>query len=76
MKTLKKISLVYALQIFAVLLLFGNTGSSSESKMKEAVTNGIVPLKFTKQPLLKTDKDSVLAGKITGLWNVNTAKSW
>jgi hypothetical protein len=76
MKIFKKISLVYALQIFAVVLLFGYTGSLSESKTKEVVTHGIVSPEFNKQPLIKTDKDSVLTGNINGLWNVNTAKSW
>jgi hypothetical protein len=75
MKIFKKISLVYALQIFAVVLLFGYTGSLSESKTKE-LTHGTVPPEFNKQPLIKTDKDSVLTGNINGLWNVNTAKGW
>ena len=74
MKILKKISLVYTLQIFAVILLFGYVGSASENKTKDASTDGIVPFEFNKQLLIKTDKDTVSTEKINGLWNINTAK--
>jgi hypothetical protein len=76
MKIFKKISLVYALQIFAVILLFGYVGSTSENKTKDTVTDGITPSEFNKQSLIKTDKDTVMTEKINGLWNINTAKSW
>ena len=76
MKILKKISLVYVLQIFAVILLFGYAGSTSENETKEVVTDGIIPLKINKQSPVKPNEDSILTGNLNGLWNVNTAKGW
>jgi hypothetical protein len=75
MKLLKKISLAYVLQIFAVILLFGYAVSSPLNKTKEAVTNGIMPLNINKKSPVKTDEDSILTGKIYGLWNIYTAES-
>jgi hypothetical protein len=75
MKILKKISLVYALQVFAVVLLFGYAVSSPVNKTNEAITDGIMPLKTIKQWPVKTDEDSILTGKIYRWWNVNAAKS-
>ena len=73
MKILKKISLVYTLQIFAVILIFGYTDPASKIEAKAAVTDGIMPLGFYKQSLIKTDKDSVLTGNINALWKVYSA---
>ena len=76
MKIFKKISLVYTLQIFAVILLFGYVGSASENKTKDPAANGIKPFELNKQPLIKTDKDTAATEKINGLWDINTAKGW
>ena len=72
-KVFKKISLVYTLQIFAVILIFGYTDSASKNEAKAAVTDGIMPLGFYKQSTIKTNKDSVLTGNINALWKVNPA---
>ena len=63
------------LQIFAVIILFGYVGSPSENKTKDATTDDTAPFELNKQLLIKTDKDTVSAGKINGWWNINTAKS-
>ena len=76
MKIFKKISLVYTLQIFAVILLFGYVGSASENKTKGTATDAIVPAEFNKHSPFKTEMDTVGTEKINGLWNINTAKSW
>jgi hypothetical protein len=75
MKILKKISLVYVLQIFAVILLFGYAVASPANKTNEVVTEGIVPAEFNKQPAVKTGKDSILTGNVNALWNIYTAKT-
>jgi hypothetical protein len=59
MKILKKISLVYTLQIFAVILLFGYAVASPVIKPKEAVIDGIVPLEINKLPPVQADYDSI-----------------
>ena len=76
MKIFKKISLVYTLQIFAVILLFGYTESPSKNETKAVITDGIMPLGFYNQSLIKTDKDSVLTENINALWKVYSAHSW
>jgi hypothetical protein len=75
MKLLKKISLVYLLQIFAVILLFGYAVSSPANKTKEAITDGIMPLEINKVSLVKAEKDSLLPVKLNVLWGVYTAKT-
>ena len=76
MKRLKKISLAYALQIFAVIFLFGYAVKSPEHKMKTAATNGAMPLDLNKTSIVKRGADSVSTEKINTFWNVFTAKSW
>ena len=73
MKILKKISLVYALQIFAVILLFGYAVASPVNKTKKK-TDDALPVDFNNQPLLIKDKDSVLSANINAFWN-HTAKT-
>ncbi len=73
MKKLKRISLVYALQIFAVILLFGYADSSSENNREQAETGTVMPLEFNKQSQGKTGKDSVLTGNVNVFWNITTA---
>ena len=63
MKLLKKISLVYALQVFAVVLLFSYAGSSSGKKTNGSVTNAVLPLKI--------NKDSTLTEATNELWKIN-----
>ena len=58
MKVLKKISLVYTLQVLAVILLFSYAGISSGKETKESVPDVILPSVINKAKLLKTDKDA------------------
>jgi hypothetical protein len=67
MKLLKKISLVYTLQVLAVILLFSYAGSSSGR-----VTNGqeaevILPGTI--------HKDSMQTGSTNSLWKINAGKN-
>jgi hypothetical protein len=48
-KVIKKISLVYVLQIFAVILLFGYSDSTPVSKTKELVKDKFLPLQLNKK---------------------------
>ena len=73
MKKLKKLSLVYTLQVMAVILLFGPPVASPENGSKTA-PDGTVPPEYNKLPLIKTDKDSVLTGNTNAFWN-HTAKT-
>ncbi len=75
MKILKKISLVYTLQIFAVILLLGYAVATPVNNTKQPANNGIRPSKLNYQPLNITMGDSILAGKIIQLGHVNAAKS-
>jgi hypothetical protein len=52
MKFLKKISLVYTLQVFAVILLFSYAGSSSGTETKTPETDMALPLTVFKDSLL------------------------
>jgi hypothetical protein len=58
MKLLKKISLVYLLQIFAVILLFGYTDSTSEPAINK---NSVI--RINKTHTIKTDEDSIINSK-------------
>ena len=60
--------MAYALQIFAVILLFGYADSSSGNETKE-VTNTTRALNVNNPLLFKKDKDSLGSGKINPLWN-------
>jgi len=62
-KTLKKISMAYILQIFAAIVLFFFVGSSSANKTKEPATNIGPPLVIKKTDFLSSDKDSPLTCK-------------
>lgn len=63
-KTLKKISVVYALQIFAVIILFGYALTSSGNGKKETDNNSdVIPLGINKQLLINATTDSLLTGK-------------
>ena len=73
MKKLKKISLAYALQIFAVILLFGYAVASPLNKTKKAVSDSMMPLEINKLSPVKTGKDSVLTGNVNVFWNITTA---
>ncbi len=78
MKILKKLSLVYTLQIFAVVLLSGHavaTPLNKKKNTKEPATNGIKPSKLNTQPLGVTNVNSILTGKTNDLWQVHAAKS-
>lgn len=68
MKVLKKISLVYTLQVFAVILLFSFAGSSSGKETKESVTDAVLPLKINKEKSFILNKDSSLSGKKSVFW--------
>lgn len=76
MKILKKISVVYVLQVFAVILLFGYAVASPVKKTKEAETEVTMPLKLNKQSPFKTGDDSIPTVKMNGIWNVNTVIGW
>ncbi len=74
-KALKKISLAYTLQIFAVVLLFFFVGASSANKAKEPATKIGLPLLINKNDFLNRYKDSSLTGKAGFLWKAHTALS-
>lgn len=76
MKRLKKISLAYALQIFAVLFLLGYAVKSPEQITKTVATNVNTALDLNKGSVVKSVKDSMSAGKINTFWNVFAVKSW
>jgi hypothetical protein len=59
MKILKKISMAYTLQVFAVILLFGYAVALPVNKTKEPVIDGIVPLEINKLPTVNADHDSI-----------------
>lgn len=67
MKLLKKISLVYTLQVLAVILLFTYAGPSSGKETNRAVHKVIWPL--------AVHKDSIPAGSTNVLWKINTGKN-
>jgi hypothetical protein len=75
MKVLKKISLVYVLQIFAVLLLFGYAGQAPANEPKGALPAKVLPLQVNKKPVVKPDGDSLLTLEITGLPTAFRGKS-
>lgn len=67
MKFLKKISLVYTLQVFAVILLFSYAGSSSGKETNGPATKIVLPITIL--------KDSMLTGSLNALWKINTGKN-
>ena len=74
-KALKKISLAYAMQIFAVIVLFFFAGSSSANQAKETTTNIGLPSLINKNDFSNSYKDSSLTGKTNFLWKVHTGQS-
>jgi hypothetical protein len=75
MKAFRKISLVYVLQVFAVILLLGYAFATPEKNTREPVTNDTRHSKLNTQPLIVTKGDSILTGKTIELWHVNAAKN-
>jgi hypothetical protein len=75
MNVFRKISLVYVLQVFAVILLLGYSFATPDKNTREPVTNGTRHSKLNTQPLIVTKRDSILAGKTIELWHVNAAKN-
>jgi hypothetical protein len=76
MKVLKNISLVYTLQVLAVILLFSYAGSSSGKEAKVSLTDAVLPLVINKEKLFKAEKDSSTTGKINIIWkSIYTGKS-
>jgi hypothetical protein len=67
MKFLKKISLVYSLQVLAVILLFTYAGSSSGKETNGSATKMILPLTI--------HKDSMLTESLNAFWKINTGKN-
>ncbi len=67
MKTLKKITLAYTLQVFAVIILFFFAGSSSAKKNKEPVTDIASPLLINKINSSAPSADSSFREKLTTL---------
>lgn len=67
MKSLKKISLVYTLQVFAVILLFTYAGSPSVTDIKGSVTDMVLPKTIY--------KDSMMTGSVNALWKISTGKN-
>ncbi len=65
MKVLKKISLVYTLQVFAVILLFGYPGSSSRKESKAPATNEVLPF--------KANEYSSISAEINAQFKINTS---
>lgn len=62
-KVLREISLVYTLQIFAVILLFFSVGSTSADKAKKNAVNIGLPLLIDNNDFLNFYKDSSLTEK-------------
>jgi hypothetical protein len=67
MKTLKKISVAYALQIFAVIFLLGYAVASPKTDTNAPISNKIISPQINQQLLLKTNQDSLLNEKINDL---------
>ena len=68
MKALKKISLVYTLQIFAVILIFGYTDSSSGGETKKIIPNSTSTIEMSKNSTIKTAHDFSLKGQENLSW--------
>lgn len=64
MKSLKKISLVYTLQIFAVIILFGYAVASPKNQMKEAISKKMIPLQMNLNITPIANQDSLSDEKI------------
>ena len=75
MRVLKKISLVYTLQVFAVIILFFSAGSTSANKTKEPVRNIALPFLINKSDFLNSYKDSSLTEKTSLLWKSNISNN-
>ena len=69
MNVLKKISLVYTLQVLAVILLFSFAGASSGKEAKVLVNNVTLPSVIDKAKLFKIDKDSAKKREMNTTWN-------
>ncbi len=59
-KALKKISVAYALQVFAVILLLGYAVSSPGNKTNETKNNNTMPRYINNQLLHAANPDSLL----------------
>ena len=66
--------MAYALQIFAVIFLFGHADSSSGNETKETI-DATRPLEVNYPLLVEKDMDSLGTGKINPLWNVIQLKA-
>lgn len=75
LKALKKISMAYIMQIFAVIVLFFFVGSSSANKANEPAKNIGLPLLVNKSNFLTPYKDSSLTGKAVFLRTPHTQKT-
>lgn len=74
MKAFKKISLVYLLQIFAVILIFGYQRPSSATN--EPLTGKVSTTDINKNPAGKPERNLLLTEKITDLPVIYLGKSW
>ena len=74
MKAFKKINLVYLLQVFSVLLIFGYPVSSSDTK--ETISDKVSPPVINKKPAAKTNGELLLTAKINDLSIIYMGKSW
>ena len=64
---LKKISLVYTLQILAVIFLFSFAGASAVKETKASATDAVLPL-INKEKTFKNLKDTLMTGDINTIW--------
>lgn len=76
MKLLKKISLVYTLQIFAVVLIFGYKDALPVNKPDERGVKNASSFEMGKLVSLKSLSDSLLSNKINYLQQGFTGSNW
>lgn len=75
-KPLKKTSLVYALQVIAVVLLFSYRGASTENEATGDLKNKVLPTGIGKQSQKATFQDSLLSSEMIDLPSTYTGTNW
>jgi len=75
MNLFKKISLVYTLQVFAVIILLADAAvSSAGNTTKKTISNGVILLKTNNQLLDKSVNGALINLKENVQWNAYTGK--
>jgi hypothetical protein len=76
MKALKKISLVYFLQIIAVVLLFSYRDASPANEKNDLLMDKVFPGQINKPNAVNNLTDSLVSSKINNLPKVYSDKNW